>query len=597
MKRTAGVITELHDVIRKKIHEISNGDDAEAASMAKRWFDLVEDTNFDGINFNEDIYEKLVSSKSVSADMSYFTFRNHFLTKVIEPVRAAVLEFLTEKDSSLKRDRDELDWISGFLDNYVTIASTNRVVAELRKEYANNKAELNAAHKLVDKVFGMENKTMNRLSKELLRIAHMLRVGTDDPNEVAQLLKRRNLFPDLEVDEDSTWMTEPDHPERHAPGALKPMRPIMSPSYKKDSQHGNMWVDSWSPDSDEFGLKNAIRENIPTVPSGRAQKNGPRFQTFKRKPENVADVISDDSDIFNDLLSGIRVELEQLVSLAIELSNQSIPLFHLLSKAEDKFQGHTEELVAKWADSVQPMSVVEKAVKEDEFNRLYVMIEEYLAALRPYMDPKHSKVIIVLGSVLLRFNSIDSKAIPGGKQLLSGKLNWTEEDVHRGEGNQTDRAIYKRTSDHVLEVMNRKLVLLREVLQDIQDERVQNMKDLTQFKNYFRDVDFVFRDMVNQLVRVSADVVGRTSEENHFAIGHLPKKDTKEARVMRNADFSWRGLWDKVKSVFSDLYDKFKEGLSNVGKLFGIYKNRDERLLKLADKLNRALDVLMSDDL
>jgi len=193
MKRTAGVITELHDVIRKKIHEISNGDDAEAASMAKRWFDLVEDTNFDGINFNEDIYEKLVSSKSVPADMSYFTFRNHFLTKIIEPVRAAVLEFLTEKDSSLKRDRDELDWISGFLDNYVTIASTNRVVAELRKEYVNNKAELNAAHKWVDKVFGMDNGTMNKengtMNKLAMRIERIAKVLESNDSGIYKILR------------------------------------------------------------------------------------------------------------------------------------------------------------------------------------------------------------------------------------------------------------------------------------------------------------------------------------------------------------------------------------------------------------------------
>lgn len=174
MKRTAGVITELHEVIRRKIREISNGDDAEAAGMAKRWFDLVEDTNFDGINFNEDVYEKMVSSKAVPADMSYFTFRNHFLTKVIEPVREAVLEFLTDKDSSLKRDRDELDWISGFLDHYVTVASTNCVVAELRNNYNANKAELNEAHKWAEKVFGTEKRAMNKLAKRLERIAKIL---------------------------------------------------------------------------------------------------------------------------------------------------------------------------------------------------------------------------------------------------------------------------------------------------------------------------------------------------------------------------------------------------------------------------------------
>ena len=132
MLRVGGMVGELHGVIRDAVKAIKNGDDAEAAGMASLWFGRVEETNFEDVNFNEDIYEKALSKRVVPADMSYFTFRNHFITKVLKPIRTAILEFLQKKDSSLKRDQKELEWINGFLKNYITVGSTNRVFRELR---------------------------------------------------------------------------------------------------------------------------------------------------------------------------------------------------------------------------------------------------------------------------------------------------------------------------------------------------------------------------------------------------------------------------------------------------------------------------------
>ena len=145
MVKVAGIVSELHGVIRDKIHEISKGDDAEAAAMASQWFARVEETNFEDVNFNEDIYQKMISKKAIPATMTYFTFRNHFIRKVLVPLREAILEFLQKKDSSLKRDQKELDWLNGFLNNYVTIASADRTTAALKKIISDKQRELSCA--------------------------------------------------------------------------------------------------------------------------------------------------------------------------------------------------------------------------------------------------------------------------------------------------------------------------------------------------------------------------------------------------------------------------------------------------------------------
>lgn len=149
----AGIVVKLHDVIRDTIKSIKSGDDPEAAGMASTWFEQVESTNFEDVNFNEDVYSKMQSKKTIPAGMSYFTFRNHFIKKVLVPLREAILEFLMKEDSNLKRDRDELDWLNGLLKNYVTVASVNRAISILKTKYANRAYELLEGYKWYEKHF------------------------------------------------------------------------------------------------------------------------------------------------------------------------------------------------------------------------------------------------------------------------------------------------------------------------------------------------------------------------------------------------------------------------------------------------------------
>lgn len=153
--RVAGVITGVHDIVRKKVAEIAKGTDAEAAGMAELWFNRVEDTDFADVNFNRDVYEKMRSKKSIPADMTYFTFRNHFLSKVINPIRDAIRDYLVQKDSELKHDQSELDWLNGFLNKYVALASYDRVSMALKNELNQRFARLANEKEYAEEFFGI----------------------------------------------------------------------------------------------------------------------------------------------------------------------------------------------------------------------------------------------------------------------------------------------------------------------------------------------------------------------------------------------------------------------------------------------------------
>ena len=204
---------------------------------------------------------------------------------------------------------------------------------------------------------------------------------------------------------------------------------------------------------------------------------------------------------------------------------------------------------------------------------------------------------MIIENVAFRFDGVKSKARPGVLQQLAGKLSYTSTDVYApGTSNEADRNIYRDTHEHVVELMKKKLMMLKNVLKDIHDERVNTMDSLTGTKHYLKNVGFLFRNAIKALIDVEADTVGRSHKVDPFAIDHKVPLGNKEASFDRTAEFSLKNLWNSIKNAvkkaFSAAYDFIKDGLSQVGQFLGIIKRSDARILKLANKLSAVLDEI-----
>ncbi len=426
---------------------------------------------------------------------------------------------------------------------------------------------------------------MNKLASKLLRIADDLKVAVTDPREVNRIFEQSGL---KEVIEDPKSNFNRDNPD--APQKAMKVKPV--DNYVVDSQTGRLYNRDFSlEDTPAYGTGKAFYENtLHTV-----KNSPPGFYERKQKdfndPKNIADVFVETDDIFQKALGRVSEELKLLVKLAKELSEVSIPWFETLREANEAEIDFAEDAGVKGALGPEYFE------KYSQFKSLYSLLRQYIAAVKPMMT-EYQKVILIVDNVALRFNDVQSKARPGALQALAESTEWggnAWQYVQDPEEGTDARARMKMMRTN-LKKMKNKTDKLFAVLNAIHDERVQTMKDLTGFKEYLKGVNFLFRRGNGQLTLVEEAAIGQTSEFDPDRIGHgdttrdsaKPKKGLATASLNRTA-ISWSGIWDKIKGAFSKAYDFIKEALENVGKMFGLVKRSQNRLLNLANQLNDVL--------
>lgn len=439
---------------------------------------------------------------------------------------------------------------------------------------------------------------MNILAKELLKVARMLKVAVSDPDEAFKIMKDEGFVPEPEVDPDSKWNQKHNSPEEP-----KSMRYKRVPWYSDESQTGRMIKKPFDTESPESGIGKGAYEAIPHTKGTEGPKIRKTTDSKYFEEDIPADVIRQTDANFVQYLGGISKELQMLVQYVKELSEINIPLYEELKQAKSEMDSVPWQASSDW----DGISHREAELMKSEFRKLYENISSYIAAVRPAIT-ESKRVILIIDGVAFRFYDVYSKARAGVLAVLAENRDWLSEDDWREPG-ETDALIRKKVLRENLEKFSSKVKRLQSVMEKVHLERVAAEERLLRFKDYLKNVSFMFRNSMGQLVRIDADVVGRTEEVNNLSKAHGNKHETtkkkqsgphpdsknpygvKSASVYRTA-FSFGEVWDKIKEIASNAFNNIKDALFKVAKMIGIVEKSNDGVLEVASEIEGILDEI-----